>query len=145
MLESSLISARMLCQALCRFGKELVRRHTLEQYVAKISPARSLSTLDIVALGVGSTVGAGVYVLAGEVASDKAGPSIVICFLVAALSSVLAALCYAGFSARLPQSASVYLSLWVSSGLSPLAGTLSCPMLLVRPVWPGPGAQLLTT
>lgn len=106
----------MLCKALCRFGKKLVRRHTLAQYVAKISPARSLSTLDILALGVGNTMGAGVYVLADEVASEIAGPSIVICFLVVALSFVLIALCYAEFSARVPQSASAYLYSYVTVG-----------------------------
>ncbi|XP_058599449.1 cationic amino acid transporter 3-like [Neofelis nebulosa] len=104
----------MLCQALCRFGQKLVRRRTLEQPVAET--ARSLTTLDIVALGMNYTMNIIVYILPGEVARDKAGPSIVICFLVAGLTSVLTGLTYAEISSRVPHSGSSYLYSYVTVG-----------------------------
>ncbi|KAM9985567.1 hypothetical protein ACTFIZ_009083 [Dictyostelium cf. discoideum] len=69
---------------------------------------KCLNVTDLLAFGVGSIIGAGIFVLTGYAAHEKAGPAIVISYLVAGICCGLSGLCYAEFASRIPCSGSTY-------------------------------------
>ena len=77
---------------------------------------KCLTAVDLIAYGVGSTVGAGIFVTVGEVANGHAGPAVLVSFLSAAFACLLSAFCYAEFAARIPISGSAYSFSYVALG-----------------------------
>ena len=69
---------------------------------------RTLSGTNLVLLGIGAIIGAGIFVLTGQAAAQYAGPGIVISFVIAGLGCLFAGLCYAEFASMIPIAGSAY-------------------------------------
>src|SRR6185369_1966261 len=69
---------------------------------------RALGAGNLVLLGIGAIIGAGIFVLTGQAAANYAGPAIVFSFILAGVACGFAGLCYAEFAAMIPISGSAY-------------------------------------
>jgi basic amino acid/polyamine antiporter, APA family len=77
-----------------------------------------LSARALTAIGLGATIGTGIFVLTGTVAANQSGPAITLSLLIAAFGSALAALCYSEFAAFLPVPGSAYSYTYATLGES---------------------------
>ena len=77
--------------------------------------ARNLSTFQLTMFGVGATVGTGIFFVLGA-AVPKAGPAVMVSFLIAAFAAGLSALCYAELASAIPVSGSTYSYAYHSMG-----------------------------
>ena len=69
---------------------------------------RTLTATQLTALGIGATIGAGIFVISGQAAAEHAGPAIILSFIIASVACAFAGLCYAEFASMLPVSGSAY-------------------------------------
>ncbi|GJE39481.1 APC family permease [Methylobacterium persicinum] len=81
--------------------------------------ARALTAPGLVCIGLGGTIGAGIFVLTGTAAAHDAGPALVLSFVIGGLVSGLVGLCYAELAAMIPEAGSTYAYTRVSLGLLP--------------------------
>jgi APA family basic amino acid/polyamine antiporter len=69
---------------------------------------RSLGALNLITLGIGAIIGAGIFVLTGTAAATAAGPAVSLSFVLAGIVCAFAGLCYAEFASIIPIAGSAY-------------------------------------
>lgn len=131
----------------------LVLRKTVEQVQRETETStlkRTLGKWNLVLLGVGCIIGAGIFVRTGNAAALHAGPAVLLSFLVAGIVCALAGLCYAELSSTLPVSGSAYtysyttigeFGAWIMGGLLLLEYGLAASVVAVG--WSGYVVSLL--
>lgn len=77
---------------------------------------RELGPLALVTLGIGAVIGAGIFVLSGEVASRHAGPALTLSMVLAGVACVFAGLCYAELASMIPVAGSAYTYAYATLG-----------------------------
>ena len=77
---------------------------------------RSLSAFNLVMLGIGGVIGAGIFILTGQAAATNAGPAVTLSFLLGAVACAFAGLCYAEMASSVPISGSAYTYAYATLG-----------------------------
>ena len=77
---------------------------------------RALGPWQLIALGIGAIIGAGIFVITGQAAATYAGPGVVISFMIAGLGCFFAGLCYAEFASMIPVAGSAYTYTYATMG-----------------------------
>jgi len=77
---------------------------------------RTLSAVNLVALGIGAIIGAGIFVLTGNAAAVNAGPAITLSFALGAIACAFAGLCYAEMASTVPIAGSAYTYAYATMG-----------------------------
>jgi basic amino acid/polyamine antiporter, APA family len=96
--------------------KPLDRLMEEAQEVGEHSLKRSLGAWNLIALGIGAIIGAGLFVRTAAAIADRAGPSVVLAFVVAGLGCAFAGLCYAEFASLIPVAGSAYTYSYATMG-----------------------------
>jgi len=92
----------------------LLKRKPLDMLMREASETgehslkRALGPINLITLGIGAIIGAGIFVLTGSAAAQFAGPAIVLSYVLAGLACCFAGLCYAEFAALIPIAGSAY-------------------------------------
>src|ERR1700761_6145421 len=77
---------------------------------------RTLSSFNLVTMGIGAIIGAGLFSLTGLAAANNAGPAVVISFVIGAIGCAFAGLCYAEFASMIPIAGSAYTYSYATMG-----------------------------
>src|SRR6059058_2526519 len=96
--------------------KPLAKLMAEAQEVGEHSLKRSLGPVNLVALGIGAIIGAGLFVRTAAAIADRAGPSVVLAFIVAGIGCAFAGLCYAEFASMIPVAGSAYTYSYATMG-----------------------------
>jgi APA family basic amino acid/polyamine antiporter len=87
---------------------------------------RHMTLFDLVSIGVGGTIGSGVFVLCGSIAHNYAGPATCISWLISGMAACLSGVCYAEFACRMPAAGSSYVYVYASMGELPAVLVAAC-------------------
>ena len=96
--------------------KPLERLMSEAQDVGEHCLKRSLGPVNLVMLGIGAIIGAGLFVRTAAAIADRAGPSVVLAFIVAGMGCAFAGLCYAEFASMIPVAGSAYTYSYATMG-----------------------------